>query len=283
MKPHEFKGEDLRRWELPLAYDTSKPENEAYRRGPILGGIGTGWVSFNGAGLCNENIYNLSNLNGSRPGSFFAVRTETEGRICLRLLQEYADVPPAQGRDVRLFGQKLMEKAVCRSLPPALQVDYFDRELPVNISVTAFSPTVPDEYENSSLPVALFFYRVQNPGRNKVDLTLVGSFQNDVGYLDFGDHRSCTAEDYRGEKTQGILMSNDSPGLKPEHRGQILIATAKDAGEISMYRAWSVVEHGEAFFSMLQDHGGLLHNYQSGEMYHLVPEKIGRASCRERV
>lgn len=272
MKPHEFKREDVRQWALPLGYDTSQPEHEAYRHGPILGGLGTGWISFNGAGLCNENIYNLTNLNGSRPGSFFAVRTETEGRKCLRFLQDYAEFGPVQGRDVKLFGHKLAEKAVCRSLPPALQIDYFDRELPINVSATAFSPTVPDEYEHSSLPVGVFLFRVQNPTKSKVDVTLVGSFQNDVGYLDFGDHKSCTAEDYASEKTRGILMSNDNPNLKPEHRGELLIATAKDAGEISMYKAWSVVEHGEAFFSMLSDHGGLLYNYKSGDMYSLVPE-----------
>lgn len=272
MKPHEFKREEVRQWSLPLGYDTSKPEHEAYRHGPILGGLGTGWISFNGAGLCNENIYNLSNLNGSRPGSFFAVRTETEGRKCLRFLQDYAEVGPVQGRDVRLFGHKLVEKAVCRSLPPALQIDYFDRELPVNISATAFSPTVPDEYENSSLPVGVFLFRVQNPTKNQVDVTLVGSFQNDVGYLDLGGYKSCTAQDFAGEKTQGILMGNDNPDLKPEHRGEILIAAAKDAGEISMYKAWSVTENGESFFSMLYDHGVLLYNYKAGDMYSLVPE-----------
>jgi hypothetical protein len=44
-------------WALPAKYDMSFPYLKAYRYGPMLGGIGTGGLSFGTMGLSNFRVF----------------------------------------------------------------------------------------------------------------------------------------------------------------------------------------------------------------------------------
>jgi len=85
-------------WALPARYDMSFPYLKAYRYGPMLGGIGTGGLSFNTMGLSNFKILNYHLDEGCLDGSFFAVYVKGGQRKAVRFLQSYGrpDRPPLQ-------------------------------------------------------------------------------------------------------------------------------------------------------------------------------------------
>ena len=67
-----------------------------------------------------------------------------------------------------------------RSLPQAF-VEFPDRDLPITISLRAFSPLIPHDVRNSSLPVAIFVLRITNESRAPVDTSIALSWENILG------------------------------------------------------------------------------------------------------
>lgn len=260
--PSAQPSSEIERGTLSLAYPMNCPQYEAYRHGPVLGGIGTGWFSFNGAGLVNSRLYNMFKMEGGRPGSFFAIRTATKSKTTVRLLQDYLHIGSIQGNDLLHYGQRLVEKADCRSFPPAIEIDYYDRELPCDVSATAFSPVIPDEYMLSSFPVAVFVFKIRNITREAIDGSLLFSFQNDIGFWDFGHHEFCRAEKIASDSVIGVSMTNGSKELKKEHRGEIVLATRPDAGQVSVVAAWVVTGNGEELFVPLTEEGDIRDDWE---------------------
>jgi len=140
-----------------------------WNSGVALGGIGTGRIEI----FPDGTFRNLSINNNwdapieEVPGSFFAVRTETNGRVMTRMLS----TRPAYA----LEGVKAIKYT---GAFPHARLDYIDGELPVKVRLAAFGPVAPHNYEDSSLPVALFVFDVANPSDAPVTLSLALSWQN---------------------------------------------------------------------------------------------------------
>jgi non-lysosomal glucosylceramidase len=264
-----------RNWSIPLAYSMNRPELRAYRHGPILGGIGTGWISFNGSGLINSRMYNMLKMEGGRPGSFFAIRTASKTGTTVRILQDYLHLGSVEGRGLLHYGQKMVERTDCRSFPPAIEIDYYDKKLPCDVSVTAFSPVVPDEYILSSFPIAVFIFKIKNTTKETIDTTLLFSFQNDIGFWDFGNHESCTAEKVSTDSFHGISMTNRSKNLKKEHRGEIIIAADSAAGKVSTIPEWTVTGNGKELFVPFIVEGDVRDDWKNPDMAYFN-ESLGK-------
>ncbi len=59
-------------------------------------------------------------------------------------------------------------------------VRYDDPELPVQVTLTAFSPFIPLSADDSSLPATVVNYRVKNTGRDPIDVKLDGRIENPI-------------------------------------------------------------------------------------------------------
>ena len=94
----------------------------------------------------------------------FAVRVRAGGREVVRTLDRH------RIRDVRFTGEY-----------PIGRVSYRDPNLPVRIDLEAFSPFIPLELDESSLPVTLFEFTVSNEGPAEAEVTLGGWLENAVG------------------------------------------------------------------------------------------------------
>ena len=273
-------------WPLPVRYDMSIPNLKAHRYGPMLGGIGTGGLSFNAAGLRNFRIFNYHRDDGSLDGSFFAVYVNHGGRKAVRFLQSYGrpeKAPLEDAEPVRLktgvgaeiggserrprrepsserlgahFGQRMVTNAFCHSLPPAVEIRYTDDTLPYDLSVTAFSPLIPHDYENSNLPVAVFVYHLKNPGEASVETSIAFSFQNNIGWPDTKGHQGTFNEVFRERGLAGIALRRNPAELPEDHRGELAIATAEDAGSVSLLKEWDAAGDGAALFSSFSRDGG---------------------------
>src|SRR6185295_11853296 len=65
---------------------------------------------------------------------------------------------------------------------PFAKVEFEDDSLPVEVSLEAFNPFVPMDVDASSLPLAVFHYRVRSRSKVPVDLSLAFSMLNAAGY-----------------------------------------------------------------------------------------------------
>lgn len=274
-------------WKLPVKYDMSYPNLKAYRYGPMLGGIGTGGFSFNTAGLCNFTLFNYAFNEGNLDGSFFAVYARQGEERKVRFLQSFgrgqrgyimqgddrfehgvgAEIPGAAKKKIKKpergewrgadYGQKMVSTALCYSLPPAVEMQYLDEDLPCEVSATAFSPLIPGDSESSNLPVAVFVYHLKNPTDKPMEVSIVFSLQNNIGFSDTKSHEGTFNTLFNKKGLVGVLLESKLNSLAEEHKGQVAIATLENAGQLSFIKEWDAQGSGEDLFSKFSEKGFL--------------------------
>jgi len=212
--------------------------------GMPCGGIGAGELYVRGDGtLAHWWIFNNARNYGNggstsystyRPPSLldqgFMVRAEAAGErphVC-RLSREDFD-------DIRFFGEY-----------PIATIEYraTDKpELPVAISLEAFSPFIPLNARDSASPATVMRFTVANTSKRAVDVDIAGWLQNgaclELAGKCIGDSLS---EVRRGEKHVSVQMQlvESSTGQLPERR-----VTQFDDFEDGTYDKWTV--EGRAF------------------------------------
>lgn len=151
-----------------------------------LGGIGTGNVSVGARGeLRDWELENLPDKGRRNPHSFFAIHAAPEGgetvtRVLEARLTGRHDADAGYGFD-QLAGLPRLDGATLHGEYPVVDVDFVDRALPVEVSLHAFTPLVPLDADESGIPAAVLRYRVTNPGRTAVAVTIVGSVSHTAG------------------------------------------------------------------------------------------------------
>jgi non-lysosomal glucosylceramidase len=64
---------------------------------------------------------------------------------------------------------------------PFAYLDYQDRDIPLNISLEAFSPFIPNEEKNSCLPLAVFQFKIANTANHYAEAALFINVRNIIG------------------------------------------------------------------------------------------------------
>jgi len=164
----------------PIRFD---PDSGAYvdcrvKRGFPLGGIGAGQVCVNTDGSFGEL---RSNNNWMCPvrglaGSFFAVfaaRGEDRKTVLLRR-------PPGDGDRPEYTGTANVDSTIFTGMLPSFSLRYHHR-LPFGLALEGFTPHVPHDLASSTLPVAVFRFRLENPSEEPATAALLFSFENVLG------------------------------------------------------------------------------------------------------
>ncbi len=107
---------------------------------------------------------------------------------------------------------------------PIAELKFIDRQLPVKVSLRAFSPHIPMNAKDSAIPAAVFEFTVTNTSREEVRVSLLSTLQNAAGYDGMSPIRGTWNKDYggnvnspfTGKGLKGALLSN--PTLKPDAR-----------------------------------------------------------------
>lgn len=189
-----------------------------------LGGIGTGNVSIGARGeLRDWELMNRPDKGRSLPFTFFAIRAAVEGDEPVSRVLESRLVGPHEFDQgyaaTRVAGLPRLAGSRMRGEYPLLSIDFEDDDLPVDVSLTAFTPLVPHDLDASSLPVAVLRYRVTNPASVPVDVTIAASLSNPIGvtkdsYVHFPGFDGRPTIDWTDDGTlRGLAFGTD---LDPE-------------------------------------------------------------------
>ena len=159
----------------------------------LLGGIGTGNISLNQNGrLCDFELFNRANKGYRLPNTFFTVRTESpDGTILAKALESQL-APPfddshgyavSEAKGIPRFAESEMEGNY-----PFANFKFTDTHMPIEAGLEAFTPLIPLNTDDSSLPVAVLRYRVKNISDEPLSVSIAGSMGNVCNYINAQRH-----------------------------------------------------------------------------------------------
>ncbi len=232
-----------------------------------LGGIGTGTVSLGGRGqLVDWEIFNQPAKGQVLPFTFAALWLRPEGeRAEIRVLEAPPE-PPYRGSFGygREQGQGLahLKGARFTGAYPFARIDFDTGPLPLEVALEAFNPFVPLAVDDSSLPVAVFHYRLTNRSSKPLDAAVAFSLYNAVGYGREGalgknvtTVRSATLAS--GVEITGLDMTSAKYDTADWRYGSMsLMTTAKDVTARSMWEAGEWFDAYTKWIEELEATGG---------------------------
>ena len=152
----------------------------------LLGGIGTGNVSVGARGdLRDWEIFNRPGKHNKLPYTFFAIwAKKDDGKPIVKKLESRLRPPYARAHGIMpedAAGLPHLEESSMIGEYPFVWVEFRDSELPVHVTMEAFTPFIPLNADDSGIPGAIFRYRVKNKVNCRVDVSIAGSMGNVIG------------------------------------------------------------------------------------------------------
>jgi uncharacterized protein (DUF608 family) len=236
-----------------------------------LGGIGTGNVAICGDGSLRQwQLHNIGNHAGALPFSFFALRvSRIEPPLdTIRILQApvpertrtplVTDDEAPRWQHELLVAHRGVDDVELQATYPFARLQYLDDELPVDVSLEAFTPLVLHDVERSSLPVAMFTFRIESRDDQYLRGTLAAALQNAVGWDGVTPIDGVHGAGYGGNVNRvvrsggwtSLVLDNPSLATDAPGAGQMVLA-ADDSWGIALEQ-WRRPEELAAF---LASHG----------------------------
>jgi non-lysosomal glucosylceramidase len=154
--------------------------SELDRIGMPVGGLCTGQLYLGGDGtLWHWDLFNLPQSRdfGDYRGPHYAHPLKPASP----LRQGFAlRVVTGDKTEVRLLDRSGFRDIAFRGQYPIGVVEYRDREIPVTVSLEAFSPFIPLNVGDSSLPATVMRFTVKSTGHQAVEVDLAGWLENAV-------------------------------------------------------------------------------------------------------
>ena len=221
---------------------------ELYRRGPQpalsgrsldevafpLGGVGTGSVSLGGWGQLRDwEVMNRPMKGFTIPRSFFTLKVRFPSKPpVVKVLQGQVEGSYAgdgfsltHGSGRRDTGQGLPHFRIVNftGAYPIATVALSDPDVPVEVTLEAFNPFIPLNDRDSSIPAAVFLYRVMNLSGENVSATIFGNLTNLVGYPDEAQGDVNEVKEAPGIK--GLYLSTTKVHADSPRYGSMALAT----------------------------------------------------------
>lgn len=199
-----------------------------------LGGIGSGGFSISGSGrLIDWSIRNRPALQGYNGYSHFAIKAERDGELVdARVLNGPYDLNPSGAPGMRkmfdgfghganrqtLVGVPHFQSVAFYGRFPTADLVFSDPRFPGAVRLTAFSPFIPHNDRDSSMPAAMLEFEIANSTDVELSYTLAGTLGN------YGSNSGRHAFVDR-EGLRALHLSPDDVDLSATQRGDLTIAT----------------------------------------------------------
>jgi uncharacterized protein (DUF608 family) len=215
-----------------------------------LGGVAAGGLALGGRGqLCDWQIFNRPDKGRSVSYAFPAIWAQAgDAKPVVRVLEARL-MPPYEAADGlspdQVSGLTRLEGATFTGEYPLAKIAFHDRDLPVTVSLEAFTPIIPLDADASGLPVAVLRYTVANPGREPAKVSIAFSLENPVG-VDLRGIRHTAAisaarqAEYRAtDSIAGLYMTNPGvPAGDPLAGSMALGVLGAGDGKLTYLRGW---------------------------------------------
>ncbi|WP_420114773.1 GH116 family glycosyl-hydrolase [Pseudactinotalea sp.] len=213
-----------------------------------LGGIGTGNVSIGSRGEFRDwEISNHPDKGSWLPNTFAAVRAQRGGDEPFAAMLEAAFRPPFEGDNGiyrgRGAGLPRLQDARLVGEYPMVEVEFRDDRMPIEISMSAFTPLVPLDVADSGIPGAVLRYHLYNPHQEAVAVTLVLSMASPIGVVGRNQAGAPRFEGtpfvrYRDSgDLRGLAFGSDLPAESFEY-GTAALATAER--DVTVTEEWLI-------------------------------------------
>lgn len=151
-----------------------------------LGGIGTGNVSIGARGQLRDwELANRPAKGARNPFSFAAIHVAPATGAPVTRVLEARHRPPHEADQGYYAGDVAglprLDDTRMRGRYPLLELDFVDAALPVGVRLTAFTPFVPLDADDSGIPCAVLRYTVTNPGDTAARVAIALSLANPIG------------------------------------------------------------------------------------------------------
>ena len=207
-----------------------------------LGGFGAGMVCLEGTGaLSHFSLHNRPEIF-NEPLTFSALCLKGQPNVA-RVLE--GQVPPwkvfgsprtGNGAAGTSFGLPRFDRAEFSFHFPFATVRLEDNEVPLEVKITGWSPFIPGDADNSSLPAAVLEFTFRNKSGSAVEA--VYSF-NAINFMSFGSrsHYSTESRDNSVDRAdRGFVLRQQATKDEPWRAGAFLAAV--DDGEVKVNCRW---------------------------------------------
>jgi len=173
----------------------------------------------------NWNIFNNRPVGMGTPFKeaahsvlFFLLRIQLEGglpRLCLLQIEESHGSAGLEGHEFQYIFPWLsgVDRIDFSASFPFAKLSFSERDMPLEVTMNAWSPFIPRNVKDSSLPAAFFDFSIRSTSDRPVNVSLLASMRNWVGY----DVRSKAWANriIEGEGFRAFEMS--CAGMNPAH------------------------------------------------------------------
>ena len=160
------------------------------------------------------------------------------------------------------------------ALYPKSWFAYGTKALPVKLTVEQFSPVLPDNYKETSYPVAVYRWTAENPTAKPVTVSILFSWTNMVGWFRDQSHNfdnASSEQDFNRFKTEviqgaggagamsGVVFDRIRTGrVEDDWDGQFAIATLPGAGaEVTYLATYPAASNGAEVWEPFSKDGRL--------------------------
>jgi uncharacterized protein (DUF608 family) len=200
--------------------------------GMPVGGIGAGQLYLGGDGrLWHWDIFNQSASTGSE--HYARPLTPTSP-----LKQQFL---LTVGRETRTLDRAGFSKVAFRGEYPIGTVEYADSGAPVTVKLEAFSPFIPLNTDDSSLPATILQFTVRNSSASTVEATLSGQLENAVCLNNRWRDALLRNRVVRQSSLTTLVCSAEKSAMRPTRRPDIVF----EDWNRDTYDGWKV--EGAAF------------------------------------
>jgi non-lysosomal glucosylceramidase len=215
-----------------------------------LGGVAAGSIALGGRGQLRDwEIFNRPDKGKSVSYSFPSIWAQVGNAKPVVRVLEAKLMPPYEASGglspSQVSGLARLDDATFIGEYPLAKIAFRDRDLPVRVSLEAFTPIIPLDADASGLPAAVLRYIVHNPTKETAKVSIAFSLDNPAG-LDLrggGDRakilagRSAAFQSARG--MDGLLMTNPEAGKDTPQAGSFaLCVLGAGKGEVTHLSGW---------------------------------------------
>ena len=215
---------------------TYTDNHQAFRA--LLGGIGTGNISLDGAGrMCDFEIMNQPHKNLKIPYTFFAMWSQFEGEEGKGVILE-AEPKGISNKALghpssELLGLPRMSNSSIETKYPFYLYKFEKENLPLMVELEAYTPFIPLNGKDSGMPAFSMKYKVTNQSKKTAKVAISETFYNFTGFTKHdgfekvGVDGTLSNDKFAEDGLTGVSFSTDI-SKEALNYGTLTIATANE-------------------------------------------------------